>query len=144
MSDLDSALTGLKDARQGGEHGELIARLEAAVGLARALDADIYRAIHGKSPQYCSTHCNGKWVCHDDDDAAPWYTYSVESAMMIVPEEWRVEHVGEQLSGGRWDVELHWREYSQEDCVQSVGRTPAIAICAAALKARQLANTSAA
>ncbi|CAB4188005.1 hypothetical protein UFOVP1169_41 [uncultured Caudovirales phage] len=105
----------------------LIARCESAVGPDVGLDIQIFRAVNPTKPTHSES--TGEYLGRP-------YTASIDAALTLVPEEWRVEHIGEQLSGGRWDVELHWREYSMEDCIQSEGSTAALALCIAALKGR--------
>lgn len=124
----------------------LIARLTEETGPSRELDHDIAVAAFPGAYGFATSEHNRKnghpvglgaeaRPCMTAD--APRYTESIDAALTLVPDEWRPEHIGEQLSGGRWDVELHWRDYSMDDCIQAVGRTPAIALCIATLRARQ-------
>lgn len=65
----------------------------------------------------------------------PNYTTSLDAAMTLVPDDWRVEHIGESLPPVvAWGVELHYRD---DDCaIQRVANTPALALCSASLRAR--------
>lgn len=128
--------------------GEIIARLERATGPDRELDKAILEAIGWRrDKEACGIAAASEiWVSPDGEyyDAVidpfkvfPHPTASLDSALMLFPQEWRLEHIGEQLSGGRWDCELHWREYSQELSIVATGATGSLAVCVASLKARQ-------
>lgn len=93
----------------------LIARLEQASESSRELDAEIARAMRG---------------AHGDKIDAPEYTDSIDAALLLVPDgaAWSVmqNHISPAASVGGNRVGPWWRRRS----------TPALALCIAALKAR--------
>lgn len=125
---------------------DLITRLEAATEGSRELDAEI--AVRIKYPTYrypdpVSNCAPSSWVEAWDrltgwsvGDPLPRYTRSIDAAMTLVPEGWRV-HRMQESDDGRWSafvVRKHglggisgdeWAEWP----------TPAIALTIAALKA---------
>jgi hypothetical protein len=120
---------------------DLIARLEAATGPDRELDAAIaeYAGVipegyeiaveHGKPQRY--------WWHHEDERQPYWvpsaYTASIDAALTLVPEGWAISlTVGDQ---GAF-AELHPRVWSGLRDILAGAPTPALAICLAALKAR--------
>lgn len=113
---------------------ELAAKVEQASGPDAELDTAIWQAVHCRQP--------------DEDPAYdPEYTASLDAAMALVPENLR-------LMLSEWDDEEHLRPRGPWQAVLTVpgagssfaemdgaGRcehaaTPALALCAAALKAR--------
>ena len=96
---------------------ELIARIEAASGGSRELDWEIHLrdGLDGV----------GAYGAH------PYYTSSIDAALTLVPDgfDWTLGHTNGGLTihaevGGRGDEYLRF------------GATPALALCAAALRAR--------
>ncbi len=111
---------------------DLIARLEAAEGPDRGLDAEIARLkgyeVHDKL-----------WVrvtSYDGHEKGalsplPHYTASIDAALTLVPEGWGWSFGQTPTDEG---VEYH-AQVNWEPIV--AGGTPAIALCIAALKARE-------
>ena len=106
---------------------ELIAALEKAEGPSRELDATI--AYHAGEARL-GLPVPETWL-------AKHYTSSIDAALTLVPEGWRVNSISNVENGwhavlvrGQWNV----AGYATAGSVVSV--TPAIALCIAALKAR--------
>lgn len=125
---------------------DLIARLEEATEGGRELDAalevvkrawDAEKA--GVAPEHAAQwrHLGTGWVGDDHTKyMAPRYSTSIDAALLLVPGDWRLEHLGEQLHLPQmWECELHNR--NEEQAIQGEAATPALAICIAALKARE-------
>ena len=107
----------------------LIAKLEAAEGPSRELDGLIHGAI-GRVER--------GFNIHKLNPNLPAYTASLDDAVSLVPEGWRV-HEFQEADDGRWrclvvraegrggssGAGLYWRP------------TPDLALCIAALKARE-------
>lgn len=68
-------------------------------------------------------------------ERAPRYTSSIDAALTLVPEVFWLERLGE-VSGGRWRAELTERTADPEWGVCDAAATPALALCAASLRAR--------
>jgi hypothetical protein len=103
---------------------ELAERCEAATGPDRLFDAEIYVALDGERENVDALAINGQvgsWV--------PEFTASLDAAMQLVPEGWDSSlhaNVGEQSRA---------RVYSSAgDSRWSYASTPALALCAAALR----------
>ena len=123
---------------------KLAERAEAASGPDRELDREIAVAVGHPWDYAADWGSRG----HERPVAFP-YTASIDAAMMLVPPAYRLTSLaeydtsmGEQLAG-RWTVGLVPREHSHlktyEQRVSAMGRaeaaTPALALCAAALRA---------
>lgn len=113
------------------EYKALIARLEALDGPDREVDAEIEARRLGKKKAYPA-----------DFEHAPHYTASIDAALTLVPGGWDVEleifsdnSTGVTLRAPATPVKkyLEERDVVTADSVYS----PAIALCIAALKARQ-------
>lgn len=104
----------------------LIARIESADGPDRELDV----AIHESIGNVVDRGCPADW--HSEDET-PRYTASVDAALTLVPEDWHT-----QLSGvnGSWCAVLTHTPFNSCGEVSTFCRTPALALAAAALKAR--------
>lgn len=86
------------------------------------------------------------WVSPDGEGwpRLPNYTASLDAALMLVPEGWRVSRLGEQQESddrgeyvGGWWTCLHWPLGGiVHNLKWGKGVTPALALCAAALRAR--------
>ena len=121
---------------------ELIPRIEAASGPDRELDGEIFATL-GWSPILNPSHAGGlvgRWGrdgLMTGQDGAPLYTKSLDQAVMLVPDD------------AQWTFDSHYNiariaKYYEVDsegplCDISEGEsaTPALALCAAALRARQ-------
>lgn len=113
---------------------ELAERCEKAEGPDRELDAGIALAIGWRDCIPCAF--NGVKHRMGGILNAPAYTASLDAAMTLVPEgyHWQAG-VGIETEYGHRDKAYAW--CSQEDCGElSVAATPALALCAAALRAR--------
>lgn len=103
---------------------DLIERIEAASKGSRALDWEIHvhDGIDGK----------GMYGPH------PRYSFSIDAALTLVPEGWIVAQLG-QGDDGSWFCELragHRTSYRRVAMSPVKCPTPALALCAAVLKAR--------
>src|SRR3569832_1648284 len=111
---------------------ELAERCEAATRPDRELDWDIADAMGSNG----SIH---KRV------AAPRYTASLDAAMTLVPEHGAVERSGWHTIGTPWagfEIWMYreengtWLHSSSDPITEGNAATPALALCAAALRAR--------
>jgi len=127
---------------------ELIARLEAATGPSRELDAQIAITC-GKAPAVAFRPCVSLdpgtfgigayeiWV-------APSYTASIDAALTLVPEGWAIERLSHWPDIGAsvelWEVTYRngkpWHTSRDRKVEVRDVATPAIALCIAALRAR--------
>lgn len=100
----------------------LAARCEGAKGADRELDEAIRVAVGGRRVPVM-----GSWVV---DYGAPAYTASLDAAMGLVPEpkSFNMSHAGNSVA--RVDILPDGPEFS------GYAPTPALALCAAALRAR--------
>lgn len=100
----------------------LIEQLESAAEGSRALDAQIASQHGGFGGMGYET-----WDAIEAD--CPHYTTSLDAALTLVPEgrEWSVTYLWDGRCGGTCDG--HHADFK--------GATPALALCIAALKARQ-------
>lgn len=124
---------------------ELAARLETLTGPSRLVDeeialADGYRDVHGDGSLWDRGN-DGYWTGNDDRATAdcpalPAYTASLDAAMTLVPEGW----VGSMA----WDAEETIVRLFDDrvnpvrlPTQEAAAATPALALCAAALRSRQ-------
>lgn len=132
---------------------ELIARIEAASGPDRELDGDIAE-LTGAVPGWVSMGRRNfsTWSSGRDSWDAPRYTVSLDDAMTLVPAGWKsgVEQAGAYDGSSLdeawcWPFESHfdpdWKNGQQgyrdaSDGTRGYAATPALALCAAALRAR--------
>lgn len=119
---------------------DLIKKLEAAPVGSRELDCEIYGIL---MPEYIDWEYTGSdypdeyWrgadgkreVCY-----VPRYTTSIDAALTLVPEGWRVDCCWED-AGGTWMFDLIARNKSGTTG-QCRAPTPALALCIAAMRAR--------
>lgn len=116
---------------------DLIERIETASGPDRALDHEIYEYLGSPVVRMVSATTHGT----DLVNWAPFYTASVDAALTLVP-----EGRGRDSGGTLWNVEawdgpgVHARHVEATAWVCGAPRvhaaTPALALCAAALKSR--------
>lgn len=118
----------------------LIERLEKATGPSRELDAAIFKIAQPESERFkTSPFGEGpghmSWISANKGTIHPLYTASIDAALTLVPEnaDWSLE------KDGAW---VRWMGKDDAQEVQSVlvgrdGKCTAIALCIAALKARQ-------
>lgn len=104
---------------------ELIKAIEAASGPSRELDREVAFAVGWKRSPY-----SGDWVAPNGDprNAPSYFTGSVDAALSLVPEG-RVWSVGCIVKGPGYVAVL------DNDGRSHRGATPALALCAAALRA---------
>lgn len=108
-------------------YADLIAKLEKATGQDRDLDARICYAI---KPALHRMGTLTEWLATDAAKRVPAYTWSLDDALTLVPEgaSWLVRApAGAYPSATIFGPPLHGD--------QIIARTPAIALCIAALKA---------
>jgi hypothetical protein len=114
-------------------YDEVIVKLQAASTPSDHLDFAVAEAVG---------------TLEEPDDGvygAPGYTYSLDAALSLVPEGWRVQNMHGEADD--WFAELCDRDPSHPHCRAAVswdqsnsktwGTWPALALCIAALKARQ-------
>lgn len=108
---------------------ELAERVEAATGPDRELDRDIASAVHLKQLTYSSP----EWI------KDPEFTASIDAAMTLVPEgwtrtvKWSVENEGYAL--------VYDPAVPDDSSIYALGKTAALALCAAALRAHASGET---
>jgi hypothetical protein len=108
-------------------------RCEAASGPDRELDAKIARETGAVNPRTARAGFGfgyvdrGQWAC----SFVPAYTASLDAAMTLVPEGCSFDLVNRL---GCTTVRIFNRDGPLTDCRRAI--TPALALCAAALKAR--------
>jgi len=119
--------------------GELIRDLEAATEGGRELDHEILWATTGKRDVDIP---EGRLT---DNRVPLHYTTSLDAALTLVPEGVRAELI-QSLEGGWWDAAVY--EFGEDDNpiaeTERGALTPALALCIAALKARQATSRAAA
>ena len=111
-------------------------QVEAAAGPDRELDALIAEAINGHPPPRSGGGQNaltGKWY-EPNEPYCPAYSASIDAALTLVPEEclWNLKM---EYTEGRGLVRM-W--YPNSNSTYQSLHTPALALCAAALRARGL------
>jgi hypothetical protein len=118
----------------------LAERCERAEGPDRRLDAEIdWTARDERGAWYVAenyrggfSHVSGWWRDADDrSHKAPEYTASLDAALTLVPEGWAWELSHNSAPGGYAKV---YQELGYEQA-SSAAATPALALCAAALRA---------
>lgn len=112
---------------------ELIERLEKATGPDRSIDLDIERDVRGAVPLHWRVGEGGVILSGFDDvgDSIPAYTASLDAALTLVPGDmdWLV---GKSDSCPTASV-----QYPHFHPAWALASTPAIALCIAALRARE-------
>lgn len=127
---------------------ELAARVEALQGPCRKTDAAIFRAIDAPLPAEFA----GKKIALTFDEARsaffmemgdmvvryepPKYTASIDAAMTLVPEgcEWMLE-TDYQRRGDPITANINWLDVDGIEHSWATGHSPALALCAASLRA---------
>jgi hypothetical protein len=114
---------------------ELADRIEAAEGPSRELDAEITRMLYREA---------GCAVADDFAVEAVWeYTSSIDDALTLVPEGWTTDryHQGPSGQAHWWDlVRIRDGEHRYTKA-SSKAATAALALCAAAVRARATEGT---
>ena len=113
---------------------DLIARLEAATGASRELDAAIAEAV-GYIVRYDKADPRGTTPYYQPVPDYSWrpvptYTASIDAALTLVPEGW------DYTIYSRGEVSVHRSKSGTRTFYDAEAATPALAICIAALKAR--------
>lgn len=158
LGPLDSGLTPLKDERAA-QLEALIVRLEAAVGPDRELDADIdvtvrpgeirWKQAIGTMEMYptvkrASSNYVGGFVL----EYVPAYTASIDAALTLVPEGWRLYGLSDQTHfqsncGWHAGVDQYFGRVCMPHNIHSVqAPTAPLAICIASLRARLAEHTA--
>lgn len=111
---------------------ELVERLEAATGPDRKLDVAIAKALglpHGRETGWCNNENGDYWVV---DECAKPFTASLDDALDLVPDGWSFN-----LGNDTQPWAMLWIDMPSYDGVPYRGHaaTPALALCAAALRA---------
>lgn len=108
---------------------ELIARIEAARGPDRGLDCRIWCAVERQNFDVCQQVVPnfGEWL-------APSYTASIDAALTLVPDG-KLFAVETYDNAGVYPVHVRASAWVQ-GAPRCFAATPALALCAAALKAR--------
>jgi hypothetical protein len=131
---------------------DLAVRVEGAEGPDRELDVAIVYALHPDIGHY-EGQCIGDdpifWHEPYRKQPCPEFTASLDAAMGLVPEGWQTESLswwagegahcrllGSVLRDGRWT------RFGREGRAEGAGATPALALCAAALRARASKDVS--
>ena len=122
---------------------DLIARLESATEGSRELDAQIECSVRGW--QLLEISSTGAYSFrHKEKDfnypsGAPCYTESLDAALTLVPAIWRVYNIKEAYiyPPNKWFACLERRREHRESMIGKAP-TPALALCIAALKARNI------
>ena len=128
------------------DHEQLAARIEALDGPSREVDAEIYAwvrmSLYGSPEAYPAPSGKGRVVCWYKSGThgttiAPRYTASLDAAMSLVPEgaSWEMRW----FSGDKKSWITFFPPGDAEDDYFHIynARTPALALCAAALRARR-------
>ena len=133
---------------------ELIEKLERADGPSRELDAALKANFYGGVPML--SPFNGNWCVYRDGASDPrkdrvmerprhvphevWandrYTASIDAAMTLVPEGWSYT-VAWLHRNGRATVAMFHAKLNEQ---RAESHTPALALCIAALKAKEADN----
>lgn len=129
---------------------ELADRIEALDGPCREIDWDIFCLVQpDRLPFYeeklaevqAEAEANGIWAIRSDaviqrqrDLVCPRYTASLDDAMTLVPEG-MFAGVSQNVHYSYWCAWVHSKDV--EFAAQVTAPTPAIAICAAALRAKE-------
>jgi hypothetical protein len=127
---------------------DLAERCERATGPDWQLSRDIFKAIGGLPDVWCGNKViswfgNGPWGCNTEDGLrhlhctnAPAYTGSLDDALMLVPKglDWRVDI----MTGLPGAIVCQPNACLSTKTAPTMRRaaTPALALCAAALRAR--------
>lgn len=124
-------------------NADLIERLEKATGPDRELDALVHVIVMRsvwREHYRIEPHMDGRCTVYLSNggkyrEASPAYTASLDAALKLVPEGWKIS----QLTWGSVEVaaELVKAELTHYTAGISLVDFPAIALCIAALKARE-------
>ncbi len=110
-------------------------RCKQATGPDRELDARIYILVTGGSAADADYAATAPEVTC----MPPLYTASLDAALTLVPDGWAVELV-QALSGSPWHAKLRGGS-ALVPIIGAAAAAPALALCAAALRARAAIDT---
>ena len=118
----------------------LAERAERAEGADRDLDAEMFARVILRQAVPLLLRLSG-WVEHDEqDECAPAFTASLDAALSLVPEGWRWSLDHTQMPGcrdcGRATLYAPGDGWTPADVAEIYAATPALALVAAALRAR--------
>lgn len=120
---------------------DLIAKIEAATGPDRVLDGDIWIAINGWQERDGCRIPDGVWHRQDPNDriafeAPPAFTASIDAAVSLVPDGhwWIAGNPTTDIPQASATVRRNGSDMA--DALVLFGATPALVICAAALRVR--------
>jgi len=108
------------------ETEELAERCEKATGPLRELELDIHETLFGRG-------YTANWF-QTDGSRVPRYTASLEAAMTLVPEGCQEWHCGRNIKTGKGQAYL-LNPATMRAPIYVHAETPALALCAAALRA---------
>ena len=126
---------------------DLLARLESATEGDRELDCEIAVAvldgeIEWKQANYTMEmypvrrYASTMHIGGIGGDPVERYTTSIDAAMTLMPEGWWVQYLGQRIKG--WAVRIEAQGISIPSSTAPLrAATPALALCIAALRARQ-------
>ena len=112
---------------------ELVERIEAAEGPSRELDVAIAMAVgakHGPESGWANSENGDYWVVRE---CAARYTESLDAAMTLIGHL----RAFDLCRSSTPDEHRPWRAFVNHNDSRSRAATPALALCAAALRARQ-------
>jgi len=153
VSEVKDALEGVKEEGSADVLRELIARLEAAVGPDRELDAEMWLAttIGATRKKWSYIHTASGRECHIDETrtatgqliVVPEFTSSIDAALTLVPEGWFwwVGHLDE--TDRRFVATISKHAIVGTPSHKGFAPTTALALCIAACKARPASTPSA-
>lgn len=116
---------------------DLIKRLEAATGGSWTLDYEIARELQWRFSEKEEFKEFGSfwWDAMTDEwRQLPWWTTSIDAALTLVPEGWLMQLSGQATEDG-WGCRL---THMNKGEAMRLASSPALALCLAALKAREL------
>lgn len=131
---------------------DLVDRLESSVKPSRELDGEIAKAIGWSTFMFGGAGLCWKTPDGEIEPVPPRYTESIDSALKLVPEGWYPDELSfppERTTRRTPHPTPYWfsiyppigHKAWERGYVDGRGSSPAIAICAAAMRARQAANS---
>ena len=109
---------------------KLISQLNTATKESRGLDIKMWEWINNELVKYGSGNVNPILLTK-----VPHYTTSIDAALTLVPEGWSLYHL--DTFGGGGYCEVTPSDGDESDCINGQASTPALALCIAALKAKE-------
>lgn len=126
---------------------DLIARIESADGPDREIDAELMAIAHDWKIRALSKGSHYRDWCWVNRETGKWvttsrqgytFTASIDAALTLVPEKclWRMYHDTMGRDGSYANAYVLTHRVGNEKEASGIGITPALALAAAALKAR--------